>query len=240
MVFSLSVLAQSVTKPITISLTVPADIIVTSPDGKRFGYDQVQKKNLTEIKGAEVNNLPGREPSLRIPTGNSLKPMTITITGRDEGTVANLSITGVRFSINMKDMPVNVGAVVTIRVMSDGRSLEYSSNSITAAPKFVLASDPENTKRSSYVFSIASRLVAAKTVVKIEHKLNDIFVFGDNAKAISEYDVSVLQIKADGTENNFNATKLQAKKANHFELDLTKWNGKSGECLRSDNKICRI
>lgn len=233
-VFLLPVLAQSVTKQLTISLTAPADVVLTSPDGKRFGYDTLQKKDLTEIRGAERNNLPGREPSYRIPTSTSLKPLTITITGRDEGTVANLSITGDRFSINLKGLPVNAGAVVTIRVASDGRSLEYSSNTITAAPKFVFAFDPKDTRRSSYIFSVTGGLVAAKTVVKIEHKLNDILIFGDNAKAIAEYDVDVLQIKADGKENNFKATKLQAKKTNHFELDLTKWNGKTGECLRFD------
>lgn len=238
-VFSLPVLAQSVTKPITISLNAAADVVVTNPDGKRFGYDSVHKKNLNEIKGAELNNLPGREPVYRIPVGNSIKPLTITITGQDEGTVANLSITGVRFSINVKDMPVNAGAVVTVRVMSDGRSLEYSSNTTTAEPKFVFAVDPKDVKRSSYIFSVSGGSVAAKTVVKIEYKLNDIFIFGDNAKTITDYDVNVLQIKADGKEHNFKATRLQAKKINHFELDLTKWNGKTGECLRFDSKICR-
>ena len=84
-------------------------------------------------------------------------------------------------------MPVNAGAVVTVRVMSDGRSLEYSSNTVTAAPKFVFAVDPKDAKRSSYIFSITGRSVAAKTVVKIVHRLNDIFIFGDNAKAATSY-----------------------------------------------------
>lgn len=234
-VFALPSLSQSVTKPLTISVSSPVDVLVTRADGKRFGFDAVHKKDFKEINGAAVTVSPGREPVYRVPVGVSPKPLTIAIFGRAGSNVANLAITAPNSVISIRGMPVTSGATATVRVSPNGNSLDYSSTSATITPKFVFAIDPKDAKQPSYIFEITRESLAVGKTIKITHLSDATYGFGDDSTSLSAYAVKVTRIKADGTEDTYAVDKLTAKRTNHFELDLTKWNGKTGACLRSDD-----
>ena len=226
--------AQAKTKPLTITLSSTADILITRSDGKRFGHDPALDKKYDEIEGAEVVRSPGREPVYDIPPGDAAQPLTITIYGRETAKDAILAITGGNFVFGVNGIPLTKGSVITIRVAPGGDLFEYSPNQEGAVPRIILGTDPVDAAKPSYVFEIHRPDISAGTTIRFAYIDQKSISFGDDEKRGSAYDLKITRLDADGRENKCTGTKLKAKRSNHFEVDLAKWDGKGPACVRSD------
>ncbi len=228
-------LAQHESKPLSISVSLAVDVLITSADGKRLGRDPVKDQTFEEITGAEVLRSPGRGPVYEVPTGATNKPLTVTIFGRETRKDVSLSITGLNFVFGVNDIPTEKGTVVTIRVTPNGDLLEYSSNLTAATPQIALAIDPTDAKKPSYIFDVHRTVMDKGVTLRIVHLEERSFGFGDDSKKIAAYELKIKRINADGTVNEFGVAELKAKHANHFLVALTKWDTKTLPCLRADD-----
>ena len=229
------VFAQQQSKPLSISVSLGVDVLITSADGKRLGRDPVKDQTFEEITGAEVLRSPGRGPVYEVPTGATNKPLTVTIFGRETRKDVSLSITGLNFVFGVNDIPTEKGTVVTIRVTPNGDLLEYSSNLASAMPRIALAIDPTDNKKPSYIFEVHRTPLGEGETLRITHLDERSFGFGDDSKKRAAYEIKIKRINADGSVKEFGAAELKAKRANHFLVDLTKWDAKTLPCLRADD-----
>jgi hypothetical protein len=235
--------AQAIERPLNITLSSSADILITRADGKRIGRDPTRDKQFNDIPGARLVRSPGREPIYVIPPGTADKPLTITIFGRETVTDAKLAITGVRYVFGVNGIVLSKGTVVTVRIAPRGGQLEYSSNRPAAVPRIVLGVDPVEAEKPSYTFEIQRGDLGAGSVLRIVHAEQESFSFGDDAKKPADYELKVTRINADSSEPKYSDAGLRGKRSNHFRVDLA---AKSGICLRSDdnpnwlkNAVCR-
>lgn len=227
--------AQHASKPLSISLSLADDILITNAEGKRLGRDPVKDQKFEEIAGAEVLRSPGRGPVYEVPPGASNKPLKITIFGLETRKDARLTITGLNFVFGVNDISLEKGAVVTVRITPNGDLLEYSSNLAAATPRIALAIDPIDAKKPSYIFDVHRTPMNKGETLSLAHMEERSFSFGDDSKTLAAYEVKIKRINADGTENEFGAAELKAKRANHFLVDLTKWDAKTLPCLRAND-----
>lgn len=227
--------SQHDSKSLSITLSSPGDVLVTSAEGKRLGRNPINVQGYEEIAGAEVLRSPGRGPVYVVPPGVANKPLTITIYGREARRDAKLSIAGLNFVFGVNDIPLGKGAVITIRVTPVGDLLEYSSNLASAMPRIALAIDPTDNKKPSYIFEVHRTPLGEGETLRITHLDERSFGFGDDSKKRAAYEIKIKRINADGSVKEFGAAELKAKRANHFLVDLTKWDAKTLPCLRADD-----
>ncbi|HEX3100195.1 MAG TPA: hypothetical protein VHQ01_00310 [Pyrinomonadaceae bacterium] len=228
-------LGQREHKSLTISVSAAVDVLITNADGKRVGRDLVKDQTYSEIAGADVRRLPGRQPIYEVPVGPSNKPLTIMIFGRETTKNVDLSITGPNFVFGVNDIQFEKEAVITVGIAPNGSLLRYSSTIVSATPRISLAIDPTDSKKPSYIFDIHRNPMEKGENLSVFHTGETYFGFGDNSKSLATYELKIKRINADGGGGEFNRAELKAKRANNFLVDLTKWSAVSLPCLRADD-----
>ena len=226
--------SQTKMKNLTIGLSAPGDVLITKADGKRIGFEAVNKKFYNEIKESLISQSTSGEPLYKFPINETEKNLTIKVFGKTPQTKGNLSITGDGFVIRLIELELEPSKVLTIVLQPNGQKLEFSSNQAEELLKFNFAIDPPDGKQPSYIFKIErAKLFAAKKISLNFDAGKQTFDFIDNSP-LGSYSVNLTRINPDGSQNKFLQSEITSKKINHFQLDFKKWDGKSGICLRVD------
>lgn len=226
----------------SVTLTGAGALLVTDPNGKRLGYDAAAKKSYNEIPGASENQQMGGigeevAPVYDFPVNlNAKKPYTLTVSGKslDAEETIDLEIVGAGFVAGFDAISLDKGETLTMTVSPDARELSFTASADGETPEIFLATEDGDGK-PSYEFEIGgTRLQAGKTfTVRLDLIKSKIF-FGDNDMDDDTFTVRVERSDPDGARSIFEDSDFAPSKADRFELDFSKWNGKTGMCEKDD------
>lgn len=222
-------------KMLSIGLNAPGEVLITSPDGRRIGYDAVAKKTYDEIKGGGVSTARDREPVYRVPVGSATQNLTIRVFGKTKLTKGDLGISGDGFTLRAIGLALEPRRIFDIVLRPDLSEIRLSGNAIIENPTINLAVDPPLADQPSYIFKLARSKLLPKKLIRISLNLTArILNFGDNGTPKSTYSLQATRIDAAGGEQNYAAPKIVSTKSNQFQFDFKKWIEKADGCLKID------
>lgn len=204
------------------------DMLVTTADGKRQGFDPKTNKFYEEIRGATSNLIIGGRgkdlPNYRIPfnaTGGDYK---VTFSGKSlkEESPTDFTYSAPGFTVGFENIELDPNEILTATISPDGEKISFTSSADNETPSIYFAFDPEDDSGDSYLVRIGgAQIEAGKTLtVQIDfesHKVN----FNDNDGNSDEYSVEVERIKSDGTRQTLK--KGFNEKGDEVETDLDDW-----------------
>jgi hypothetical protein len=224
-------------------LTGEGETLITDPTGKHIGFDFAKNKTINEIPEADVVTLEGGmgkniPPQYRLPHMSSTKPYTITVGSKSQAEVdADLDMEGPGFVVGFEDILLDPGETLTMSIAPNGRELSFTASADGETPTVFITVETKR-KEPSYDFTIGGiKLAAGKTVtVKLDLDHEKLF-FKDNDPDRDPYDVTVTRTNPDGTENYYENDDLELPgKADNYEMDFSKWDGKGDMCFEDDDE----
>jgi hypothetical protein len=234
--------APPASKKLSVSLTGEGSLLITDPNGKRLGFDPATKKNYNEISGASENQQMGGmgeevAPVYEFPVSTAAKkPYTFTVSGKslDSEETIDLEFIGAGFIVGFDGIRLDKGETLMMTISPDGQELSFTASADGETPEIYLTTE-DGDDQPSYEFEIGgTRLAAGKTfTVKLDLPKNKI-LFSDNDSDDDTFAVRVERTNPNGTTDIFEDTDFAPSKADRFQLDFSKWNGKTGMCEKDD------
>ena len=224
-------------------LTGEGETLITDPNGKHIGFDFAKNRTINEIPEADVVTLEGGmgkniPPQYRLPHLSSSKPYSITVGSKSQAEVdADLDMEGPGFVVGFEDILLDPGETLTMSISPNGRELSFTASADGETPTVFITVETSR-KEPSYDFTIGGiKLAAGKTVtVKLDLDHEKLF-FKDNDPDRDPYDVTVTRANPDGTENYYENDDLELPgKADNYEMDFSKWDGKGDMCFEDDDE----
>ncbi len=224
------------------ALNGEGDILITTAEGKRLGFDFRRNQFVNEISGADVIPFKGGlgkdiPPTYQLPYNERGKPYTVNISGGPlkKEVDADLTMTGPGFAVGFEGIRIDPGEIMTMTMRPDGRQLTFNASQDAETPAIFLAVDPDE-DGASYLFEIEGmKLDAGKTVtVTLDTDKGQLF-FKDDDGNEDEYDVKMTRINDDGTENVYEEDDLDIGDADSYEMQFGKWDGKGPICFKDDD-----
>lgn len=217
------------------------DVLITDAAGKRVGFDFKANKFVNELnadvvfqKGGKGRDIP---PIYQFPYNKNGKPYKVQISGKDlrKETDGDLYFTGPGYSVGFEGILLDPGETLTLTVSPDGRELSFTSSADNETPEIYFAVDP-NPDSPSYIFEIdGMEIEGGKTVTVKLDTLKGKLDFKDDDGNEDQYDVRMFRINADGTEQEFVQNDLETGKADNYEMEFGRWDGRSPICFKDDD-----
>ena len=219
-----------------------ADMLVTSGDGKRVGYDWTKKQTVNEISGANVNYLSTNSdddipPVINLPYQPTAKPYTVTLSGKTlkAESVTDLMFTGPGFSIGFDDIQLDPNETLTFQISPDGTKISFTASADSETPELYFTYNADD--GTSYQMEVDGvEIQAGKTLfADIDLKAGKLH-FKDNDGRHEKYDIDFLRILPNGTQQTFETDDIDIGETDSYEMDFGKWDGKSPMCFREDDE----
>lgn len=219
-----------------------ADMLVTSGDGKRVGYDWTKKQTVNEISGASLNNISTNSdddlpPIINLPYQPTAKPYTVTLSGKTltKESVSDLMFTGPGFSIGFDEIQLDPNETLTFQISPDGSKISFTASADGETPELYFTYNADD--GTSYQLEVDGvEIQAGKTLfADIDIKAGKLH-FKDNDGRHDKYDIDFLRILPNGTQQTFETDDIDIGETDSYEMDFSKWDGKSPMCFREDNE----
>lgn len=218
-----------------------AEMLVTAGDGKRVGYDWNKKQTVNEIADAEINYLTTRSdddlpPVIQLPYQPTAKPYTVTLSGKSLKSESrpDLVYTGPGFSVGFDGIKLDPNETLTFQISPDGEQLSFTASADGETPEIYFSFNGENGE--SYLVEVDGvELQAGKTLSAEFDSQTGKFHFKDNDGDEDLYDVDFERVLANGTEQSFETDNLDMGQADNYEMDFSRWDGKTPICFRDDD-----
>ena len=219
-----------------------ADMLVTTGDGKRVGYDWNKMQTVNEVSGANMNYVSTDSdddipPIINLPLQSNAKPFTISLSGDDleNESVGDLMFTGPGFSVGFDHIQLDADETLTFQISPDGTKLAFTASADGETPQLYFTVNADD--GSSYEMEIDGvEIQAGKTLFADIDLKNGKLHFKDNDGRDEKYDVDFLRILPDGTEQRFETDDIDIGETDNYEMDFGKWDGKSPMCFREDDE----
>ncbi len=217
-----------------------ADMLITAGDGKRIGYDWSKKQTVNEIIGAKMidvsqgydDDLP---PVIHLPFQPNAKPYTIMLSGKElsKESRPDLMYSGPGFSVGFDGIRLDPNETLVFQISPDGKRISFTASADGETPEMYFSVDAPNGE--SYLVEVDGvELQAGKTLSGEFDSEEGEFYFKDNDGDKDKYDVDFERVLANGTLQLFETDDIDMGAAENFEMDFSKWDGKSPMCFRDD------
>ena len=219
-----------------------ADMLITSGDGRRVGYDWTKKQTVNEISGASMNYLStftddDMPPVITLPYQANAKPFTVALSGKalKKESLNDLMFTGPGFSIGFDQIRLDPNETLTFQISPDGTHLAFTSSADGETPVTYFTYNADN--GASYEIEVGGvEIEAGKTLfADVDIKAGKLH-FRDNDGRQENYDIEFERILPDGTVQQFETDDIDLGEADSYEMDFSKWDGKSPVCFRDDEE----
>jgi hypothetical protein len=219
-----------------------ADMLITSGDGKRVGYDWTKKQTVNEISGASMNYLSTNSdddmpPVITLPYQANAKPFSVTLSGKTlkKESVNDLMFTGPGFSIGFDQIRLDPNETLTFQISPDGTHLAFTSSADGETPVTYFTVNADN--GASYQLEVGGvEIEAGKTLfADVDLKAGKLH-FRDNDGRHEKYDIEFERILPDGTVQKFETDDIDIGESDSYEMDFSSWDGKSPVCFRDDDE----
>ncbi len=224
-------------------LTGEGDMLVVE-DGKRLGFDprnnlyfnddaEIEDGNSTLLVGGFGEDL----QHFTLPYVESDKPYTIIFSGRNLDAESNLDFvfSAPGFTVGFDGIRLDPNETLTAEISRDGEVITFTSSSDAETPEVYFAFDSDDDADASYITTIGGVELLAKKALTYDFDFeNGKLFFSDNDGNEDNYDIELIRINADGTEQEYKQNDLDIGKADKYEMDFGDWDGTASMCFKDD------
>lgn len=234
---------QATGQTVEFNLTGEGAILVTNDEGQRIGYDFSTDKFINEITGSTVTPFKGGlgkniPSSLRLPFQQDDTPYQVLISGKSITTEvdADLSMTGPGYVVGFEGILLDPNEDILIDISPSGQQVVYNASQDAETPLMFIAFDPDE-EGASYIFEVGSmEILAGQTVtVTLDFDAGQLYFEDDDGNA-DNYDLLIIRVNSDGTEDVYQQNDLDIGDADSYSLNFANWSGNGGEiCFMDDD-----
>lgn len=230
------------TEEIYFSFGGEGDLLITDPNGKQIGYDGKKKSEVNQIPGATIIYNDGGldlnySPEYVLPyNAAAKKPYQVLISGKDlkRETNADLEIAAPGFVVGFEDILLDPKEELMVSISPDGNTLTFTASADGETPTIYVTTE-DGPDAPSYSFEVGGVAIdAGKTLTMTVDADKGKVYFKDNDGNEDAYDVYVERTNPDGSEDFYEDDDLDIGKADNFEMDFSKWDGKGSMKFKTD------
>jgi hypothetical protein len=221
-------------------LTGEGNMLVTDGDGKRLGYDP-NNRFYNEVQGGDFNLLIGGLgidlPQYYLPYEDTGNPYTIVFSGKNLTTESDFDFvfSAPGFTVGFDGIRLDPNETLTATVSHDGEQISFTASDDGETPEVFFAFDPDEDENASYITLIGGIELSARKKLTYDFDFeNGKLFFSDDDGNEDDYDIELIRINEDGTEQIFKDNDLDIGKADKYEMDFGDWDGKSPMCFKDD------
>ena len=222
-------------------LTGEGEMLVTDGNGKRIGYDSKSNKNYNEFaEGASDFLLGGLGfdlPHFTLPYQELDKPYTIVFSGKNLSgeSLMDFVFSAPGFTVGFEGIRLDPNETLTATISSNGEEITFTSSADGETPEVFFAFDDEEEANASYITEVGGILLDAGKALTYNFDFeNGKLFFSDNDGNEDEYDIELIRINPDGTEDVYQKSNLDIGDADSYEMDFGEWNGEGDICFKDD------
>jgi hypothetical protein len=223
-------------------LTGEGNMLVTDGDGRRIGYDS-NNRFYDEISGGDFNLLIGGlgidAPLYYVPYEDSGEPYTIEFSGKNLKTesVFDFVFSAPGFTVGFDGIRLDPNETLKATVSRDGEEITFTTSATDGeTPEVFFAFDPEDDSDASYITEIGGVALTARKRLTYNFDFENLkLYFSDDDGNEDAYDIELIRINADGSEDVYQQKDLNIGKADRYQMDFGDWDG--GEdtmCFKDD------
>ena len=222
-------------------LTGDGDMLVTDA-GRRIGYDPRTGRSYNEIPDAISDDIIGGLgydlPHFTFPYDEKGDPYKIVFSGKYLTTesVMDFVFAGPGFTVGFNDIRLDPKETLTAEISRDGEQITFTASSDGETPDVFFAFDADDAQAASYITTVGGVALDAGKALTYDFDLeHGKLFFSDNDGNEDEYDIDLIRINPDGTEEVYKKDNLDVGKADKFEMDFGAWDGKGSMCFKDDD-----
>jgi hypothetical protein len=216
-------------------------MLVTDPNGKRIGYDPKTNRFYEEIPNGNAELLIGGFgedlPHYTVPHIEADNPYKIVFSGKylDEESELDFVFSAPGFTVGFDGILLDPNEILEATISTDGEQITFKSSADSETPNVFFAFDSDDEENASYYTLIDGvELTAGKTLTMDFDFENGKLFFSDDDDNEDAYDITLVRVNADGTENVYQQNDLDIGKADKCEMDFGDWDGEGEMCFKDD------
>ncbi len=222
-------------------LTGEGNMLITDGDGRRIGYDP-NNRFYDEVAGGDFNLLIGGLgidlPLYYLPYEDTGNPYKIVFSGKNltQESVFDFVFSAPGFTVGFAGIRLDQKETLTATISHDGEEITFEASTDGETPEVFYAFDSEDDADASYMTDIEGVELAAgkRLIYDFDFDEGKLF-FSDDDGGEDFFDIELIRINADGTEQVYRQDNLDIGKADRYEMDFGDWKG--GEdtmCFKDD------
>ncbi len=222
-------------------LTGEGDMLVTDGSGGRIGYDPKTNRFYEEIEDGNAKLLIGGLgldlPHYTLPYEETEQPYTIVFSGRNLTRESNLDFVFAApgFTVGFDGIRLDPNETLTATISHDGEQITFTASGDGETPEVFYAFDADDDENASYITTIEGiELTAGKRLTYDFDFENGKLFFSDDDGNEDNFDIELMRINADGTEQEYKQDNLDIGKADKYEMDFGDWDGTGSMCFKDD------
>lgn len=222
-------------------LTGEGDMLVTD-SGRRIGYDPRTNRSYDEIPEAIsdliVGGLGFDLPHFTVPYQDTGDPYKVVFSGRylSAESVMDFVFAGPGFTVGFADIRLDPKETLTAEISRNGEQITFTASSDGETPEVFFAFDADDDQSASYITTVGGVVLDAGKALTYDFDFeNGKLFFSDDDGNDDEYDIELIRINPDGTEQVVTNNDIDIGKSDKYELDFGAWDGKGPLCFRDDD-----
>jgi hypothetical protein len=237
----LAAATQAEPEQVEFSLNGEGDILIENAQGQQVGFDVETGTFVNEIAGTDVIPFKGGlgkdiPPDYQIPVDGSDAPLEILVSGKTltSETDVDLTMVGPGLAVGFDYIQLDPGELLYMRARPDGQQLSFTASSDTLMPLLSFGLDADETGASYIVEIDGAELLAGRTVTATLDLDAGRFYFEDDDGGSDDYDIALIRINPDGTEEAFAQDNVALGDTGEAYLDFGNWNEGEEMCYITD------
>jgi hypothetical protein len=222
-------------------LTDEGDMLVIDGEGRRVGYDPSDDGFYEDVPDSNAQFLIGGlgldAPHYTMPYENSDKPYTIVFSGNnlEQESIMDFVFSAPGFTVGFDGIRLDPGETLTATISHNGEQITFKASADGETPDVFYAFDSDEEDNASYIAEIGGVSLEANKDLTYDFDFeNGKLFFSDDDGNKDQYDINLTRINADGTEDVYEQDDLDIGKADKYEMDFGKWDGKGQMCFKDD------
>lgn len=224
-------------------LTGEGEMLVTDGDGNRIGYDPKSDRFYEDIPNSNADLLIGGFgedlPHFTVPYEDSDQIYKIVFSGKyldkNEENELDFVYSGPGFTVGFDGILLDQGETLEATISNDGQTITFKASSDAETPDVFYAFDPDEDDVASYYSMIEGVELNAGKSLKYDFDFeNGKLFFTDDDGNEDAYDILLIRVNGDGTEQVYQQDDLDIGKADKYEMDFGDWDGEGQMCFKDD------
>lgn len=222
-------------------LTGEGDMMIVDSNGKRLGYDPDEDFFFNEIPDGNsamlIGGLGKDLPHYTLPYIETDEPYTIVFSGKhlDEESYLDFVFSAPGFTVGFDEIRLDPNEFLIATISHDGQQISFTASADGETPEVFYAFDADDDAAASYITIIEGiELTADTTLIYNFDFENGKLFFSDNDGNEDDFDIELIRINADGTEQEYQQNDLNIGKADKYEMDFGDWDGEGDMCFKDD------
>jgi hypothetical protein len=221
----------------------PGDLLITTADGKRLGFDPASGEFLDEIEGAQADLISGglgRDmPNYFVPASETGEPDTITFSGKHltQESTTDFVYSAPGLTVGFKNIRLDPNETLSATVSPDGQHISFTASADGETPEIFFAFDPKDGKGASYSAQVGGvKLDAGKTLSADLDFEGGTLAFKDDDGDRDKYDIELTRLNEDGTEQKFQKNDFElGGQSDNYQMDFKNWDGQGAIGVKEDD-----